>query len=33
MGMRVIGIDSPGKKDLINECGAEVNNNHEDGNP
>jgi propanol-preferring alcohol dehydrogenase len=32
MGMRVIGIDSPGKKDLIKECGAEVYINHEDGN-
>lgn len=32
MGMRVIGIDSPSKKDLITECGAEVYINHEDGN-
>ena len=32
MGMRVIGIDSPSKKDLIKECGAEVYINHEDGN-
>ena len=32
MGMRVIGIDYPGKKDLIKECGAEVYINHGDGN-
>ncbi|KAM0709755.1 hypothetical protein Q7P35_003795 [Cladosporium inversicolor] len=32
MGMRVIGIDSPGKEDLIKECGAEVYINHEAGN-
>jgi propanol-preferring alcohol dehydrogenase len=32
MGMRVIGIDSPGKQDIIKDCGAEVYINHEDGN-
>lgn len=31
MGMRVIGIDSPSKKDLVLECGAEVFINHEEG--
>lgn len=32
MGMRVIGIDGPSKKDLVMECGAELFINHEEGN-
>jgi len=31
MGMRVIGIDHPSKKDLIKECGAEVYVDHTTG--
>lgn len=31
MGMRVIGIDAPEKKDLIKECGAELYIDHTQG--